>query len=321
MRIDIIKAETTPKLTHSPSFLGLILASSYVGLSGTYIILSTMMAGKAVEDETALVQLELAKGLLFVLITGIALYFGARFLLAHIVKKDRKIEEQRRSIEELDRRAASGLLASAIGHDANNLLTAIRMSVDMLKLNITNERRVEMTQSLSKIVDELMVLNRRLVEGGRADQPGELKVLCLKSESERIMVFLDESHPVSRLDLSFTGDDRAETLLNRHLYFQVLLNLLTNVVRHAGECAKVCVHIEDFENKVEVSVEDSGPGVPKEIRERIFEPYFSRHDEGSGLGLSSVRAIMRMHQGEVRCEDSSLGGAKFLLIFPKRSSN
>ncbi|MGE9295075.1 MAG: ATP-binding protein, partial [Puniceicoccales bacterium] len=61
------------------------------------------------------------------------------------------------------------------------------------------------------------------------------------------------------------------------------------------------------------------PGVPEEHHETVFEPFFSQHPEGSGLGLASVRAVMRMHGGEVKCGCSTLGGAKFSLTFPKRS--
>jgi len=70
-----------------------------------------------------------------------------------------------------------------------------------------------------------------------------------------------------------------------------------------------------------VSVDDHGPGVPAELRERIFEPFYrlpgaSEREGGVGLGLSLVRTIVERHQGTVRCEDRPGGGARFVVTLP-----
>ena len=66
----------------------------------------------------------------------------------------------------------------------------------------------------------------------------------------------------------------------------------------------------------ELRVEDSGPGVPPEDRERIFERFFSRREGGTGVGLALARAIAQAHQGSLHVEDSELGGAAFVLQLP-----
>ncbi|WP_269542338.1 sensor histidine kinase [Cerasicoccus fimbriatus] len=304
----------------SPSVLALIMAGSYILLSGFYIVVSTLAVSDAFDASEGALLVELTKGLLFILVTGVGIFLGSRYLMGMIARQCVEIEKQRRSIEALDKRASVGLLASAIGHDANNLLTAARMSVDLMKRGLDPDRLSALMNTVEEALNELMELNRRLVRGGHADQPGELKVRCLKNESERVIQFIDNDHPISRLKIEFISKGDVSVPINRHLYFQVLLNLLLNVSRHAGEYSTVRISTLDCDQAVCVLVEDNGPGVPAPKREMIFTPYYSEHPEGSGLGLASVRAVMRMHGGDICCEESCLGGAKFVLNFPREAS-
>jgi len=305
-------------LKSSPFFLGLILSGFYVLTAGAYIIISSKMVADAYGEAEAMTA-EITKGLAFVVITGVSLFFLSYFCMRVIAKQSRKIERQQQSILTLDRRAQEGLLASAIGHDANNLLAAITMSVEMLECGVDPERHKIIVTKLSKVLEELRLLNNRLVRGGQANQPGEMVARNVHHESERVMNFLEANHPISRLNLEFTTEGEVTACINRHLYYQVMLNLLNNCARHAGERARVCVHTEDCGDHVCVSIDDDGPGVPEDLRENIFEAYVTNHPDGSGVGLASVRTIVRMHNGEIKCKASDeLGGAKFQMFFPRK---
>ncbi len=289
-------------------------------LAGLYIVVSTLIVAGSYDEDIDESQVELIKGLLFVLVTGAGLFALSRYLTSCIARQYEQIEKHRRSIEALDKRATAGLLASAIGHDANNLLAAIRMSVDLLQHGVAPDRARSIIRTMDTTVNELMALNMRLVRGGSAEQPGELKPRCLKYESERIFQFIDQNHPVSKLKVSFKCEGDVTAPVNRHLYFQAILNLLLNVTRHAGEGATVLISISESQDGVIVEVEDDGPGVPEADREMIFTPYYSHHAEGAGLGLVSVRAVMRIHGGDIHCESSELGGARFVMHFPKNAA-
>ena len=65
-----------------------------------------------------------------------------------------------------------------------------------------------------------------------------------------------------------------------------------------------------------IAVEDTGPGVPEAIMSRIFEPFFSTKDKGTGLGLASVYSIVEMHEGHISVEQGDRGGARFVMQFP-----
>ena len=66
-----------------------------------------------------------------------------------------------------------------------------------------------------------------------------------------------------------------------------------------------------------IIVDDDGPGVPPEARQRIFQPYHSTKSGGTGLGLALVQRVVTAHGGTVRCEKSPLGGARFVVIVPR----
>jgi len=70
------------------------------------------------------------------------------------------------------------------------------------------------------------------------------------------------------------------------------------------------------EDRVEISVEDNGPGISPGKEKRIFEPFYTRRVDGTGLGLAIVKQMIEEHQGEIKVSKSSLCGAKFTLSFP-----
>lgn len=300
-----------------PRHLAVKLAGAYLIIAGIYIILSTLGVGLFFDEKPLILEIELIKGLVFVLITGSLLFWGSRTLFRQLLERSREIERQRQSMLILDQRASAGLMASAIGHDANNLLSSIAMSVEILNTDPPEERRQRLLKTLENATHELMALNRRLVHAGEAEQQGDFRRCCIMDEVKRALRLMDVEHPIGKLDLSIQSEGDSYVPLNRHLFCQIVINLLSNVVRHAGESSQAAISVIEEDGCVAVTVEDNGPGIPEDEIEHIFEPFYSSHNEGCGLGLSSVSAIVRLHGGTLECGKASLGGARFTLRFPK----
>ena len=98
-------------------------------------------------------------------------------------------------------------------------------------------------------------------------------------------------------------------------------NLVDNAVRYTPAGGHVTAKVETLPEHVRISVEDNGPGIPASDRERVFERFYrglGTNQEGSGLGLSIVREIARLHDAGVRCEDGAGGkGIRFCIDIPK----
>ncbi|HYO65927.1 MAG TPA: ATP-binding protein, partial [Archangium sp.] len=97
---------------------------------------------------------------------------------------------------------------------------------------------------------------------------------------------------------------------------QVLINLALNALEATPADGLVRVSAEREGDRVLILVDDTGPGVPPEIHDRLFEPFFTTKAQGSGLGLSIVHAIVTQHGGSMEVGSSPGGGARFFLRLP-----
>lgn len=112
---------------------------------------------------------------------------------------------------------------------------------------------------------------------------------------------------------------------DRELLHRAIFNLVENAVKYSPEGSAVTVRAQRSAQRLCISVEDQGPGIPEELRERIFEPFFrvddarTRQQGGTGLGLALVHAIAQFHGGTVSVLENSPSGSRFLLDLPCQS--
>ena len=208
--------------------------------------------------------------------------------------------------------AHKALLANA-SHELRSPLARIRMGLELLQERPSTATREEITRNiheLDQLIDEILLASRldaspdALSPLETVDLIGLCAEECARSEAE-----LDVPSGVTSLQV--TGVTR---LLRR-----ALRNLLENARRHGAGETTVTLQLRDAQALIQVC--DRGPGVPAELRDRIFEPFFrlpgaSERDGGVGLGLALVRSIAQRHGGTVHCEERPGGGACFVLHLP-----
>ena len=118
-------------------------------------------------------------------------------------------------------------------------------------------------------------------------------------------------------DATMTGSDI--------LIYRLVYNLVENAIKYNHEGGLVTVTVYQKEKRIYLSVEDTGSGIPKELRERVFDPFFrvdksrSRELGGVGLGLALVREIVRVHDGSITIRSNPAGGTVFEVVFAQRS--
>ncbi len=208
-------------------------------------------------------------------------------------------------------------------HDLRTPLTVVRGQIEVLARNPDPNpeevRRVaglvsQATARMEAMVEDLLLLARsESAESLRLDEE-ELAPL-LAGEVEGLAFDDDRQIRVG----SVTG---RVVKIDRDLISRAVSNLISNAVQHTSRGGVIEVSAIDRGQVVSITVDDDGPGVPLADRARIFDR-FARLDQartstagGSGLGLAIVKAIAEAHGGGVRCVDSPLGGARFVIDLP-----
>ena len=204
------------------------------------------------------------------------------------------------------------LLANA-SHELRSPLARIRMGLELMGSGTTPTVRGEISRNiaeLDQLIDEILLSSRLDAHESdlgtieQVDLTGLAAEECARSGAELVEV---------NLGRAIVADGVAR-LLRR-----AIRNLLENARRYGDGLVTVEVKREGSQAVVRVS--DQGPGVPSAERERIFEPFYRLHgvserDGGVGLGLALVRSIATRHNGSVRCEGNSNGGATFVIHLP-----
>jgi two-component system nitrogen regulation sensor histidine kinase NtrY len=225
-------------------------------------------------------------------------------------------------LERAQRLAAWREVARRIAHEVKNPLTPLKLAAQRLQRryadHLGEDGRVfqECTQIIVNQVEELQSLVNNFALFARLPQltlaPQDFNALV-----QETVILYREFQP--RVALEFHPDPQLPpVLLDREQVKRLLLNLLDNALASIDGVGTIMVSIRrtPADGRVELSVADTGRGVPDREKVRIFEPYFSTKRGGTGLGLAIVNSIVAEHQGHIRVEDNVPRGTKFIIDFP-----
>jgi signal transduction histidine kinase len=210
-----------------------------------------------------------------------------------------------------------------IAHDLRTPLTRLRADIEgALRRDDPDAHRETLSRALSElqgmqqIIDSLLAISR--AEGGG------MRVKRKAVDLSGLLEEMADLYGPSAEEKALTLESRIEPHLlvdaDRQLVARILANLLDNALKYVPAGGKVALLASYKGDRVEISVEDSGPGIPLDMREKVFERFArldpSRTLPGAGLGLSLVKAFLELLHGNIRITDSRLGGAAFVVNLP-----
>ena len=226
-----------------------------------------------------------------------------------------------------------GEMSAGIAHELNQPLNAIKMGSEFLKMMIEQGRRVpendlnQVVNELNNQVDRAAEIIDHLKEYGRKSDFTREKVDINKSIKNVLDIVgkqLNLQNIEVKLDLT---DTLSPILAHNNRLQQVIFNLVTNArdaiiqKREAGMGSNsriIRIHSFGHEDRVAITVSDTGIGIPKAARDKIFEAFFTTKEmgEGMGLGLSICYEIIKDYGGDIQVESEEGSGSTFKLTFP-----
>ncbi len=235
-----------------------------------------------------------------------------------------RLHELEQQIIQAERLATLGQLAAGVVHELNNPLTSITVYADYLlrkfeKRGDAEEADLEKLRRIAAGAHRILRFARELVQYAKPVGT-EVEVVELNGVVRQALSFCEHLFERAGIELAV---DLGEPLPALHAVpgqlEQVVINLVTNAAHAVEGGGKIVVRTRvEGDHHVIVEIEDSGPGIAPDDRERVFEPFYTTKSDGkgTGLGLPIVKNIVEQHQGRIELGASPMGGARFVVRLP-----
>ena len=241
------------------------------------------------------------------------------------------LEERELRLLRSERMAAAGRLASHITHEVRNPLNSISLNTEMLEEEINavsapNKGASEATalcQAIRREVDRLTGITEEYLRFARLPKP-ELREEDLDPLLRNIVDFVRPEFEQAGLELQLLPMQPLPLVcIDEGQIRQVFGNLLRNAreAMHGDGAGRLTIRTQVRGAHVEVDFSDTGPGVPAEDLDRIFEPFFSMKAHGTGLGLALTQQILNEHHGFIKVESLPQSGTTFTVGLPVRQGS
>lgn len=260
----------------------------------------------------------------------VAAWFGTSFALLGFLLGDATearrrerataaaLADTRERLARAEQLAALGELAAAIAHEVRNPLAVVRSAAqgigETLDGGAPEARRA--ASFIIAEVDRLSTVTSTLLAASRP-LPLEARPTPVDELIERAVRLAGEAMGAKQIRLHRQAAGALpQVRVDPDLLCQVLLGLLTNAVQSVPAGGEVSIAARAASDAVEVAVADTGPGVPAELRGRVFEAFFTTRPRGTGLGLAVARRIVEAHGGRIEVGERGGGGALFTVRLP-----
>jgi signal transduction histidine kinase len=220
---------------------------------------------------------------------------------------------------EAERLAVIGRLAAGVAHDLRSPLGGILRSAEFLtRPEISQETRDKLSHAVVSLARRLISTSQGILDYIRGEE------INLQLDPTNLSNFLDEMLDVLQIDFSDRGIEvirnygiDTQIMMDANRMAQVVYNLAENARDAMSRGGKFIVQTLSAGEQVEIRFTDTGPGVPSELQERIFEPFFTYGKfQGAGLGLAIAKQIVEEHGGRIYLESKDDKGTTFVVSLP-----
>ena len=222
-------------------------------------------------------------------------------------------------LQEQERMVAIGQTAGMVGHDLRNPLQSIIGELYLARKELQtlpeSELKTSMQESLDAVEEQICYMDKIVSDLQTFVKPVAVQkqVFNLK---KLIIELITESNVPEEVEVQAQVEEDLAINADPQLMKRVLINLITNAIQAMPEGGKLNIKGETEATKVKISVEDTGVGIPEEIKPKLFTPLFTTKSRGQGFGLAVCKRVIEAQSGTITFESERGKGTKFIIQLP-----
>ena len=323
---DLLNSMSTAIVVVDPSFKVTLFNPASLKLfpglrKGRLLAKAAPLLERLPEDETW--EKEFDEGGRFFLVSSGLIRNGKRAIgRFFLLKETTALKEMEAELNRSRQLTAMGEMAAELAHEIRNPLGSIELYASMLEEDLESRGMHsdyakairEEIQRLNNLVTNTLLFTRQVEPLRRA--------VDVKRFLERIFQLFRPLWEMAGVEVS-TRVERESTSIDPDLFERVILNLLLNSLEalRGRATPRIAIKVEGRGEETLWTLDDNGPGIPEEVKKKIFNPFFTTKSRGSGLGLSVCYRIVRAHGGKIRVEERAGGGTSVLVEYKEGSGD
>lgn len=285
-----------------------LIAFGYFVAVAAYVIVSDLVLDRAAHPADA-AELGMIKGIAFSVVSSVALLGASTWVLRRLALARAERDDAQRALRLAERHVPPGVIAVSAAHDLNNIFTVLAMSAYELRAHAGDAQR-DVLEDVGTAIERGTALVRRMTRActGVSAAPERQDVMALVADELELL----RLHPAAAgRTIELVSGAPVFAFVQAAAVHQIVTNLVVNALEASPPTGRVVVRVEPLSDAARIDVHDEGPGIPDDLAEVVFDPFFTTKEDGTGLGMPSVRAAALQHGGEVEVSRSrELGGAR-----------
>ncbi len=223
-----------------------------------------------------------------------------------------------------ERLSTLGQMASGIIHDFRNPMTNISVSLQVLERqpDMPGDRRTHIFRHIRESLDRMVRMTHELLEYARGETRLDLATVSPEAFVRDVETYVRPHLESNKVELEVRcQSDGSDAVFDRERLMRCVVNLINNAEDAMPDGGRITLDARVTESSLEISVADTGPGIPSAIRASLFEPFVTHgKSKGTGLGLAITRRVVEQHGGSIRFECGAERGTTFFITLPFRSA-